>query len=113
MSRTKESIALTAGVAASLWLTALAGSPMAAADPTTPSGRDTNGVQLPAEQPKAPAAPVSLPETLKTTATIMTGIPATPALLLQGIAPLLTGIAATPAQILMGSASALSAAGVK
>ena len=113
MSHTRNWIAVTAAAITGPFLAVLAPNPIAAADPTAPPRGDTPRMERPAEQPKAPVAPLSIPETLKTTAAFMIGVPATPALMLQSTASLLTGIAATPAQILLGSASALAAAGVR
>lgn len=112
MSQTNGRSGLRAGAAASLLLALLASSPVAVADSTEPSSPDAPSMEQSAEQPKA-APPVSVPEALKSTALLVTGLPATPALMLQSTAYILNGIAATPAQILQGAASALSAAGVK
>ncbi len=119
MSRSKKCVFLTAGAAAGLFLAVLAPDPVAAADSTAPPNSDQPIAEQSAEQPSpqpaeqpTPAQRLSLPETLKTTASYMSGIPATPALLLQGTASLMTGLAATPAQILQGTASALVAAGI-
>jgi hypothetical protein len=108
MSQTKNFIVFTAGAAASVFLALLASSPIAAADPAPPGPGTPN-----AERAAAQQKPVSVPESLKTTAMYMKAIPATPALVLQSTSSFVTGAAATPAEILVASAQALGAFGVK
>lgn len=110
MSQTKNFIVFTAGAAASVFLALLVSSPIASADSTSPPSSGTSS----SEKPAAPQQkPVSVPESLKTTAMYMKAIPATPALVLQSTSAFVTGAAATPAEILVASAQALGAFGVK